>query len=109
MKPIGMIALRWREVVKLNHVEGARKRRIDLIAGFPGGGFELVHLGVSLRRKLALGRFPVQIGARAVVERRVEINPNLNVRIAFVFRHRGRFGQAHADQHSIKHRQISVR
>src|ERR1700739_2489017 len=46
---------------------------------------ELVELGVAMRGNSALRGLAIEVRARAVVKRSMEINPDLCVRITFVF------------------------
>jgi hypothetical protein len=45
-------------------------------------GFELVLLSISLSRHFAARGFPIQLGAGAIVERSVKVNPDLRIGIA---------------------------
>ena len=55
-----------------------------LVTGFAVGRLELVELGAALAGESALGRLAVKIGSGAVVERSVQIDPDLGVGIAVV-------------------------
>ena len=66
------------------------------------------HKRAALAGESAFGRFAVEVGARAVVERGVQIDPDLSVGIAVIFGRGRGFGQAQADEHPVKYRQIRI-
>src|ERR1700730_12185264 len=69
------------------------------VAGLAIGGLELVQLRFALAGQFALGSLAIQIGSRAVVKSGLQIDPDLNIGIAFVFRRLvGGVGQAETDQ-----------
>lgn len=55
-----------------------------LLADFSVGGLKLVLLGVSLAGEPSVSRLAIEIAARAMIERGVDIDPHLSVRIAQV-------------------------
>ena len=66
------------------------------------GGLVLVQLRIPLRREFSLWGLSVQIGPWAIIKRGVEIDPNLGVGIASIFRRRRGFGQAKANEHPVE-------
>jgi len=101
-----MIALPKKKVVKsgsrgvwLDHAQAPAKS----FTGLAIRGFELVHLRIVLAGESAFWCFAIEVGTWAVVERGVQIDPNLGVGIAFVFRRLGRFGQSQTDEESVEH------
>ena len=65
-----------------------------LVASSAIGRLELVQLGVSLGGEFSLLGFAVEIGSRAIVQGGMEIDPNLGIGIALIFRRRGGCCQA---------------
>ena len=65
-------------------------------------GFVLVQLRIPLRREFSLRGLSVQISPRAIIKRGMEIDPNLGIGIAPIFRRRRGFGQAQANEHPVK-------
>jgi hypothetical protein len=53
-----------------------------LLADFSVGWLELVLLGVSLAGKSSVSGFAIEIAAGAMIERGVDVNPHLGVRVA---------------------------
>jgi hypothetical protein len=102
-----MIGLRPPKVVKSSAVE-IRNAASHSIAGFSIGRLELIELCVALRLILTLRCFPVEVGAGAIVKRSVEIDPNLDIGIAFVFRSVRCFGEAELDQYAVEEGKIGV-
>lgn len=65
----------------------------NLVAGLAVGGLKLVLLGVSLGGVLAFRSRAIQIGARTIVERGLQVHPNLYLRIAHILWSGRRLGQ----------------
>lgn len=102
-----MIGLPRQKVVKSSAVE-IRNATSHSIAGFSIGGLELIELCVALRFVFALRCFAVEIGAGAIVKRGVEIDPNLDIRIAFVFRSVRRIGKPELDQNAVEEGKVGI-
>ena len=66
----------------------------NLVAGLAVGGFKLVLLGVALGCVLAFGSRAIQISAGTIIERGLQVHPDLYIRIAQVLRSRRRLGQS---------------
>ena len=58
----------------------------NLWAGFSVGGLKLILLRIPLRGHPSVRSLAVQLAAGAVVERGMDVDPNLSVRVAHVDR-----------------------
>src|SRR5450755_2017826 len=75
------------------------KQKIS-VTGLAVGGLELVELRAALGGDSAFGSLAVEVGSGAVVERGVQIDPDLGIGIAVILGRGRRFGQAQADEHA---------
>ena len=64
----------------------------NLWAGFSVGGLKLILLRIPLRGHPSVRSLAVQLAAGAVVERGMDVDPNLSVRVAHVDRDGRGFG-----------------
>src|SRR5580658_6345721 len=72
------------------------------------GGFELILLRIPLGGQLALRRLLVKIGTGAVIERSLQVDPNLDIGIALVLRSIWRLRQPKTSQELVERREICV-
>src|ERR1700733_3586683 len=106
-----MIALPDCKVVKYGSVENPKAPSQDiysqpLVAVLAIGRLELVQLSIALTRVSAFRSLAIKIRPRAIIQRRVQIDPDLGVGIALILRRFRRICQAHADEHLVEQRQL---
>src|SRR5580704_10026663 len=83
--------------------------RARSVACFTRRRFKLIQLRIMLAGEPAFLRFAVEVGARTIVERCVQVNPDLNIGIALVWGSLWRFGEAEANQKLVEHGKVGVR
>src|SRR5271166_3310570 len=110
---IHMIALPARKVVKSALWNSAWSEPgvigpVKSVTRLTVGGFELVKLRIALAGDFALRRLAVKIGTGAVVQSRAQVDPNLRIRIATVFRSFGSLSQPETDQKLVEGGKIRV-
>src|SRR5450755_2277097 len=86
----------------LFHRRKVRSFRLHSVTGASRCRLELVLLSILLGRQLSAGRLAIQIGSGTIVERGVDVDPDLGFWISLISRGCWSFRHSKINQHAIE-------